>query len=419
MGYFVFLNCQDFYLSCERLFNPSLEGKPTIILSQDKWVIACSQEALSLKIPVGISYLKIKDFCLQKKIHVCLSNYKLYGDLFQRMMNILLEMELKVEVDSIGEVFIQFPEAMSAESVEAIAHEIRQKIHKWIGLPMTMGLASTRTLAKIAHDKAQENQVPIFSLCCSYEKQGVLETFSIHEVWGIDENHLLTLNQMNVHTAQQFCDQDALLIRQKVGTTLERIFWELRGLSCFVWEDLSVSKHSVSHSFDTGEMGMEKVAESLSASIMRACAELEELKAFPQGIYIFLESTGNLGTDRCRYHGYGAAISIPSAREPNLIMAQVKNSLQKIYREKEGYKKCGMIFMNLLSDPVISKDELSPEHTRFKQGLNWIDAYFAKDPVVIPQRGGLRQEWKMRSENRAQRCENHHSSLAFAKAGSF
>jgi DNA polymerase V len=411
MGHIAFLNGADFYISCERLFNPGLEGKPIIVLSNDRCVAARSPEAAQLKIPLGIPYLEIKDFCSHNRVHICLADYKLYGELSQKMLDILVETGLELEICSLDEAFIRFPEAMSVEAVETLCTDIRQKILKWTGLPVTIGLAPTKTLAKIAHQKARNNGLPVISLCCSYERQLILETFPIEEVWGISEEHLVLLNQLDVHTAQQFCDQDSLLIRQKMGSAMERTLWELRGLSCLIMDERLLPKHviSYSHAFDGGVTSIEELFEPLSTYAEIACAKLKQQKAYVQAVYVFLE------TDKQRYYSY--AVSIPTtAQQTNLIVAQTKSCLQKIYQEKEVYRKCGIVFVDLRQyDNFVSfQKELCPKHARFNEALDSINAYFAKDAVYISERGS-KQEWKTRSDKRLQ-YSNSRSGLAFVKA---
>lgn len=253
MSHFAFLSCHDFYISCERLFHPNLEGQPMIILSQDGSVSACSKEARQLEIPIGVPYLEVKDFCSHNKVHVFSANHKLYGDLSQRVMDVLTETGLEVEAYTMDEAFIKFPETMTVESAEALCADVQQKIKKWVSLPTAIGLAPTKTLAKIANQKARRNDLGVFSLCCSYERQSVLDTFPIEEVWGVNENSLMLFNQLDVHTAQQLCDQDPLLIRREMGVVAERMLWELRGLSCLIMDENFAPKHSITcyvpHSF--------------------------------------------------------------------------------------------------------------------------------------------------------------------------
>lgn len=408
MGHFAFLNCSDFYIACEKLFNPSLEGKPIVVLSNDRCVAARSQEAVQLRIPLGIPYLDIKDFCSHNKVHICLADYKMYGELSKRMMDILVETGLEVEIYSIDEAFIQFPEAMSVESVEALCEDICQKIQKWTGLPVAIGLAPTKTLAKIANQKARKNGLPVFSLCCSYERQIVLETFPLADVWGMNEGILAQLKQWGIHTAQQFCDQDPLSIRQNMGGAVERTLWELRGLSCLIMDERFLPKHSIAHSFDVDTTDLEEISEALSAYASMACAQLKGQKTYAQAVYVFL-ATGQ------RYYSYAAGIST-SAQESKSVVAQARSCLQKIYQKKEIYQKCGIILLDLQQyDTFVSfQQELCPKRANFNQALDSINAYFANDAVHISERGS-KHEWKTRSDKRTQYASSR-PGLAFVKA---
>lgn len=410
MGHFAFLSCSDFYIACEKLFNPSLEGKPIIVLSNDRCVAARSQEAEQLKIPLGIPYLEIKDFCSHNKVHICLADYKLYGEMSQKVIDILVETGLKVEIYSIDESFIEFPETMNVESVEILCVEIAQKIQKWTGLPVVIGLAPTKTLAKIANQKAGEHRISVFSLCCSYEKQIVLETFPLDRVWGMNEKSLALLNQLGVHTAQQFCDQDPLLIRQKMGSVVERTLWELRGLNCLIMDECFLPKNSITHSFDVFTTDFEELSDTLSACAVMAYDQMNKKKAYTQAVYVFLAS------DR-HYYSYAAGVAT-SAQESSMVIAQAKSCLKKIYQKKETYQKCGVVLIDIAGyDESVShsfQKELCPKRARFDQALNSINAYFAKDAVYLSERGS-KHEWKTRSDKRTQYASCR-SGLALVKA---
>lgn len=421
MGYFALLDCNNFYASCERLFNPRLEGKPIVVLSNnDGCIVARSEEAKQLKIPMGIPYFEVKDFCTANKVQVFSSNYQLYGDLSQRVMDILMGTGLEIEVYSIDEAFIKFPEAMSSEEAEALCVEIRQKIKKWIGLPTAIGLAPTKTLAKLANYKAKKDALGVYSLCCSYIRQSVLETFPIEDVWGIGRNNKVKLNRLDIHTAQQFCDQDPLLIRKHMGVVGERMLWELRGLSCLIMEEEDAPKNSItcSRSFGKKVTDIEELSEALASYANTACTKLRQQESFAQGVYIFLESTVDAQTSKRRY--YSSAVTFPAAtQDTSEVITQVKNCLRKIYQKKETYKKCGVILVDLVQEQDIVADLFQeapcPKRSQVMNALDSINNYFGKDKVYFAAMG-TKQEWKMRSDRRSQNYTTSWSGLALVKA---
>ena len=205
-------------------------------------------------------------------------------------MSILLETEWDVEVYSIDEAFLQFPVNMSLETGEAICREIRQKIKRWVGIPTAIGIAPTKTLAKLANHQAKRSPTGIFNVCCPRLRQTVLETFSIEDIWGIGRNNQCKLNRKGIYTAQQFCDQDPLLIRHLMGVVGERMLWELRGLSCLKIEEESSARKSItcSRSFGKQVTSLSELSEALSTFANTTCVKLRQQKSFtPRAMRFF------------------------------------------------------------------------------------------------------------------------------------
>jgi DNA polymerase V len=403
MGHFGILDCNNFYASCERLFNPSLEGKAVVVLSNnDGCVIARSQEAKQLKIQMGDPYFKIKDFCTYHKVQVFSSNYRLYGDLSRRVMDILVDTGLDVEVYSIDEAFFQFPVAMLPEAVEELCIEVRKKIRKWVGLPSAVGIAPTKTLAKMANDKAKKSPQGVFSLCDPVLRKTVFETFPVQDIWGIGRNSTIKLNRKGIYTAKDFCDQDPLLIRRLMGVVGERMLWELRGLSCLAIENEPAPKQSItcSRSFGKKIVDLEELAEALSTFAAMACIKLRQQGSFAQGLCIFLESVVDPQVGRGRYYSQGG--KLPQAtQDTSVVIGQAKSYLRQIFQKKEIYRKCGIILLDLIQAeeivPDLFQEKLNPKRSELMDTLDAINAQFGKDTVFFAAMG-TKREWKMRSD---------------------
>lgn len=421
MGYFAILDCNNFYASCERVFNPALEGKPIVVLSNnDGCVVARSNEAKQLKIEMGVPYFKIKDFCTYHKVHVFSSNYQLYGDLSQRVMDILMETGLEVEVYSIDEAFIKFPDAMPLEEAEAICHEIRGKIKKWVGLPTAIGLAPTKTLAKLANDKAKKSQHGVFNLCCPVAREGVLETYPIEDVWGIGRNNKVRLNRIGVYTVAQFCAQDAMLIRRHMGVVGERMLWELRGHSCLMLDNDECAKKSItcSRSFGTKIADEEQLAEALSTFANTACIKLRRQGSYAQGFCIFVETAVNPETGRGRYYSHGGRFS-GATQDTSVVIAEAKKCLRQIFESKEVYRKCGIILLDFVQEGAVVADLFQPRPSLVRSlvmdTFDTVNAHFGRGSLFFGAMG-TRNEWKMRSEKGSKQYTTSWSNLAVAKA---
>lgn len=406
MGNFAIMDCNNFYASCERLFNPALEGKPVVVLSNnDGCVIARSQEAKQLKIQMGAPFFQIKDFCTYHKVQVFSSNYQLYGDLSQRVMDILVDTGLDVEVYSIDEAFLQFPENMALEDIEAYCVEIRKKIKKWVGLPTAIGIAPTKTLAKLANDRAKKLETGVFSVCCPIVRQNVMETFPIGDVWGIGRANKLKMNRVGVYTAKQFCEQDTLLIRKLMGVVGERMLWELRGTSCLMIENEPPPKQSItcSRSFGKRVTELDELLEAMSFFVNTACIKLREQGSFAQGLCVFLESILDPQTVRSRYYSHGGKFPI-ATQDTGVVIAHAKNYVRQIHHDKEIYKKCGIILLDLVPEGGIVTDlfqeKPDPKRSRLMGTFDAINAHYGKGSVFFAAMG-TKQEWKTRAERRS------------------
>jgi DNA polymerase V len=408
MGFFAILDCNNFYASCERLFDPRLENKPVVVLSNnDGCVIARSQEAKRLKIQMGQPYYQIKDFCTYYKVHVFSSNYRLYGDLSRRVMEILLDSGFDVEVYSIDEAFFQFPPSISAKEAEAICFELRKKIKKWVGIPTAIGLAPTKTLAKVANDRAKKSGSGVFSLCHPEIRQSLLEAFPVEDVWGVGRNNKIKLNRHGIYTAKQFCDQEPLWVRKFMGVVGERMLWELRGVSCLPIENVFIPKQSItcSRSFGKKVTEMDELAEALSTFVNTASTQLRKQGSFAQGLYIFLESVIDPRIKQNRYYSHG--INLPYATQDTAMMiSYAKYCLHQIYKKMEAYRKCGIVLLDLVQKSEIVNDlfneKPNPKRCQLMKACDAINARYGKESVFWAAMG-TKKAWKARSD-KCSRC---------------
>lgn len=421
MSYFALLDCNNFYVSCERLFNPRLEGKPVIVLSNnDGCVVARSQEAKQLKIAMGVPYFEIRDFCIANQVEVFSSNYPLYGDLSQRVMDVLMGTGFEVEIYSIDEAFLKFPDDMPLEEAEEMCVEIRRRVRQWVGLPTSIGLAPTKTLAKLANHYAKQVSQDVLNLCISEVSENVLEAFPVEDVWGIGRNHKRKLNRLGIYSAKQFRDQDPLLIKKEMGVVGERMLWELRGLSCLRMDDEASPKDSItcSRSFGKRVTDRDELAEALATYANTACIKLRQQESFAQGVYIFLESVVDPQTEKRRCYSFAANFPTPT-QDTSLVIAYAKKCLAKIYQKKETYKKCGVILFDLVQQEGVVddlfKEKQSSKRSQVMEALDSINQYFGKDTVFFAAMG-TRQEWRMRSNQRSPLYTTSWSDLALAKA---
>jgi DNA polymerase V len=225
MPHFLLVDCNNFYASCERLFNPKMEKRPIVVLSNnDGCVVARSQEAKQLGIKMGDPYFKIKTFCHYYHVAVYSSNYALYGNLSQRVMTILGQMAPEIEVYSIDEAFLTFPSSYDLTTVIDQGHAIHKTIKKWTSIPTSVGIGPTKTLAKMANYCAKKDRtISVFDLTDLPTRENILKKFPIQEIWGIGNGLMGRLNALGIYTAFELMETDPSLIRKKLGVVGERI----------------------------------------------------------------------------------------------------------------------------------------------------------------------------------------------------
>ena len=226
---FALVDCNNFYVSCERVFNPALRGRPVVVLSNnDGCIIARSNEAKALGVPMGAPLFKMKYLLAKHGVHVFSSNYALYGDLSHRVMDVLRQMECNVEVYSIDEAFLTLPVNKSWNRLAYLA-ELRERVRKQVGIPISIGIATTKTLAKIANRVAKKDPQyqGIFDLVGNSQTDQILQKTEVGDVWGIGRRSAEKLNRYGIRTALDLKQADAALIRKQLTVVGARTLLEL------------------------------------------------------------------------------------------------------------------------------------------------------------------------------------------------
>lgn len=416
MDWFLLFDCNNFYVSCERVFNPKLEQKPVVVLSNnDGCVIARSQEAKQLGIEMGEPYFKVKNLCAYRNVAIYSSNYQLYADLSQRVMEILAERAYDMEIYSIDEAFLKFPGYFSAESIKKQAAEMRKVIKKWVGIPVSIGIARTKTLAKIANSKAKKLSEGLFCLDVDQMRENL--DFPVEEVWGIGRRGAEKLHVLGVRTVGDFIKKDPSQIRRKMGVVGERILWELRGTSCLSLEDPAPKQSlTCSRSFGRPVVLKSELAEALATFAATACKKLRSQKYSVQAVCIFLETALKDGFRRY----YNHIVHLPLATQDTMqVITAAKEALQRIYRPKESYKKCGVILLDLISEQKVLPDLFvkpsDPRRATLMHAVDTINSHFGKNSLFFGAMG-IDPKWTARCDRRSKHYTTDWNDLAWAKA---
>jgi DNA polymerase V len=273
---FALLDCNNFYVSCERLFQPALLGKPVVVLSNnDGCVIARSDEAKALGIPMGLPAFKLTDLIKAHPIEIFSSNYTLYGDLSTRVMTTLTQWAPAVEVYSIDEAFLDLT-GLSTDDLVSYGHTMRATIQQWTGIPVSIGIAPTKTLAKLANRLAKRSAQGVVALTVPAEIDATLACTRVEEIWGIGPGSTKRLKAHEITTALQLRNANDRWIRQYLDVVGQRIVWELRGISCLPLELCPPPKQSlmVSRSFGRPITTLIEMREAVATYTTRAAEKI-------------------------------------------------------------------------------------------------------------------------------------------------
>lgn len=417
--HFLLVDCNNFYVSCERVFEPKLEKQPIVILSNnDGCVVARSNEAKALGIAMGVPFFQIRDLCRKYSVIVRSSNYELYGDMSQRVMDILAPMAPEIEIYSIDEAFLQFPHDMQVQDLLAHAHKARNTLKKWLGLPVSIGIGLTKTLAKVAGKIAKTNPKGVFEICSSETQKRILDEFLIGDIWGIGKRWETKLHAMGIRTALELCEKDPVTIRKKMGVAGERILWELRGLSCLPLEDMHDKKSiCCSRSFGKKLSEDSEITEALSTFVATACIKLREQKSCAQAICVFLETTIDPFTNTSTSFSKTAPLPIPTNHTPTIVSA-AKKCLEEIFQKERIYRKCGIVLLDLIGEKNIVPDlflgSMDPKHKKTCQTIDAVNDRFGKGTLFYGAMG-VDPKWKTRSDSRSRNYTTSWDDLLVVK----
>ena len=252
---YALVDCNNFFVSCERVFNPKLESKPVVVLSNnDGCVVSRSNEAKALEIKMGSPFFKLKEFFKQNDVTAFSSNYSLYGNMSQRVMSILSKFSPNIEIYSIDEAFLDFS-GFNYHNLENYAREIKRVVYQWTGIPVSVGVGKTKTLAKIATHIAKKNNQfnGVYIINKEEEINSFLKNIPVDEVWGIGRRFNKKLLVNNINTVYKLKNADQQWIKKNFGVVGLRTVKELNGLSCISLESVAKNKKGITSSRSFGQ----------------------------------------------------------------------------------------------------------------------------------------------------------------------
>ncbi|MDX1924268.1 MAG: DUF4113 domain-containing protein [Rickettsiaceae bacterium] len=292
MSLIALIDCNNFFVSCERVFNPSLNQVPVVVLSNnDGCIISRSDEAKKLGLKFD-PYFKVKDFCKQNGVRVFSANFPLYGDMSLRIMTILQEFSSEIEIYSIDEAFIDISH-IPFDQVLGYVSKIRARILKEVGIPVSIGVSTTKCLAKVAQIFARKSSEGVHSLLDLQSQYNALSAIDVSEIWGIGKNLAKTLHKLHVKTALEFRDMDSVLVRKYLKITGQKLQYELKGVQCFQIENLRDAKKSisVSRSFSCDIHEKEDLEYIISEFAARAAVKLRAQNSVTNEVCVYIRTS--------------------------------------------------------------------------------------------------------------------------------
>ena len=401
---FALIDCNNFYVSCERVFNPKLNKKPVVVLSNnDGCAISRSDEAKVLGIPMGAPAFKYEKLFKKNDVRVFSSNFPLYGDMSNRVMSILSKFTPNIEVYSIDEAFLKF-EGFNCD-LESYCNEIKNTVLKWTGIPISIGLAPTKALAKVANrisKKFPERTSGVYLIDSSNKKENALKWLKIEDVWGIGFKHGKRLRNIKINTAYDFTNLEDNWVRKNMSVVGVRLKKELEGKPVLDLEEVRSPKKAIAttRSFRGTITDYEKIKERISTFAICCAEKLRSQNSNCNSIYVFIRS--NKFQKNKRQYRNGILMTIPFSTNSNMIISKYAvEGLRKIFRKGINYKKAGTLVMGLDSSEShqlnLFENE-NPKHKTLMKTIDYIQKKEGQSKIKLASQD-LRKRWKMKQES--------------------
>jgi len=407
---FALVDVNNFYVSCERVFNPILEGRPIVVLSNnDGCAVARSNEVKALGVKMGTPWFKMRDLAKKHDIIALSSNYVLYGDMSNRVMTILRDYSPDAEIYSIDECFLGLNGFAGLwPSAGEMGQSIRQRVRQWTGLPVCVGIGPSKTLAKLANYLAKKrsefNGVCDLAAMAPAQIDALLSTMAVGEVWGIGRQTNLHLNAAGIKTVKALCEADSSWLRAKFGVVMARISSELRGLSCLALEEISPPRKQIVSSRSFGQLihNLSELSESVASHTNSAAEKLRRQHSVCNAIQVFIQT--NPFRERDRQYCNNITIPLPNAScDTRLLVRAALFGLKRIYRQGYAYKKAGIILTGIDSTAAFQKSLFAlhgagDKSDRLMKVMDKINQVYGRNTLSVFSTN-TQKTWAMRREN--------------------
>ncbi len=395
------VDCNSFYVSCERLFNPKIRKKPVVVLSNnDGCIVSRSNEAKALGIKMGEPYFKAKDIIVKNNVHVFSSNYSLYGDLSRRVMRTLKRFNFDIEVYSIDEAFINLSNFPDNE-VENVAQEIRAMVLQWTGIPTSIGIAKTKTLSKVANHIAKKKESGVTSLIGIENIDPILEKVEINDVWGVGKQLTKFYHENGIYNAKQLKNMSNTWIKKSSNVSSSRTAMELRGIPCIDLEK-TVSKRKscvVSRSFGQRVEKFQELKESIANYCLNASEKIRSESLIAKSITVFIRTSPF--QSKFGHYSNSKTIDFPIATNNSIeIVKTALSALETIFKNGYRYQKAGVLLTGLSNDDGKKNLFSSEKDEKINSLMKSIDStnYRYGRSAISLASAGVKKKWNMKRE---------------------
>ena len=395
------VDCNSFYVSCERLFNPKIRKKPVVVLSNnDGCIISRSNEAKALGIKMGEPYFKAKDIIIKNKVNVFSSNYSLYGDLSRRVMRTLKRFNVDIEIYSIDEAFLDMTN-FSDKEVEEVGKEIRSTILQWTGIPTSIGIAQTKTLSKVANHIAKKKKTGVTSLIGLENIDPILEKVEINDVWGVGRQLTKFYNKNGIYNAKQLKNKSNTWIKKNSNVLGSRTAMELRGVPCIDLEKTPSKRKScvVSRSFGKRVEKLQEMKEAVANYSLNASEKIRSESLNAKSITIFIRTSPF--QSRFGYYSNSKTIDFPIATDNSIeIVKAAIEGLESIFKNGYRYQKAG-IMLTGLSNSNEGENLFSSEKDKkignLMRSIDKTNYRYGRSTLSLAS-AGVQKRWNMKRE---------------------
>lgn len=406
------VDCNSFYASCEQVFRPDLWGKPVVVLSNnDGCVIAANKEAKALThIPMFEPVFKIRDVLIKNKVIFFSSNYTLYGEMSQRVMNILKTFSPMVEVYSIDESFVELT-GFSHLNLYEYGKEMKERIFRYTGLPVGVGIAPTKVLAKLANRiaKKEEEHGHVYVIDSEEKRIEALKKVKIGDVWGIGRQHARRLQEKKVFTAFDFVDKiNCAWVRKEMTVVGERLWRELCGESCIEFATIPQPKKGIgtAKSFGKRLEDLDIIEEACAYYISEVSEVLRAQNSCASYVQVFVHTNYHSKTDRQYSKSCTVTLPVPT-NNTFVLVAEARSALRKIYRKGFRYKKVGVNLSGIIPQEYV-QGNLFEQPTKISspvlmQTFDRINNKYGKATVASALTGTRKEEWELIKKQRSSR----------------